>query len=136
MPRVEVPGVRVLVAVEKHCRRYWVIENDQQLGLAALAILKGRHKDGYWYLKPEEPKKPSMTAAQVEALPAGRVRDAANEELRIYQREQRWFERESQQYADIQKAIKTKDGALAWQILKARRDYEYEELHLEQTESW
>ena len=48
-----VHGPSVLVLREKHGNRYFDAGSDSELNRAALAILRERDTDGYWYLEPK-----------------------------------------------------------------------------------
>ena len=123
-----VPGV--LVVKEKHGTAYFHAPDEETLHKVALLILTGRHKAG-WYYAPEKPKAPDYTnEAEILKL-RGEIQRSAAAKLRQYVGALAQFEYESERFKDIQKAIETKDGALAWKILRERSDYEYEQVTLE-----
>jgi len=127
--KVFVPGVVILN--EKHDRFYFHAPDEETLHSVALRILKGRARHSYWYVKPEEPQKPDYTDPKEIAGLRGNLRKTAEEQLARYKAELAFFETSTLRFGDIQKAITTKDGALAWKILQERSGYEYEEIVFE-----
>lgn len=127
--KVFVPGVVVLE--EKHGTAYYNAPDEETLHKVALTILKGRHKAGYWYHKPEAPKKPDYTDPTEIAGLRGDLKKRAEERLTRYKGELAQYEDEKLRFEDIQKAVRENDGALAWRILRERSDYEYEKVTLE-----
>jgi|SRR5271155_698784 len=126
----------LLVFKEKHGRRHFHVIDDKALLRAALHVLTERHKEGYWYPKPEtseKPHPPDVAEADIEKLPTS-LRETAKEALRNFQDWLAAYEKEVSKYADIVKAVATKDGRAAWTILRDRRNYEYEGFELESYE--
>jgi hypothetical protein len=99
-------------------------------------VLTGRAEDGYWYYKPEEPPKaPDFTKEQVASMPES-MRADATKKLQKHAEAMRYYDREVEDYNEIQKALKTRDGKLAWQCLRDRSNgMEYEGCSLERIES-
>jgi hypothetical protein len=126
---------KLLVFKEKHGQRYFYVHNDKALFKAALKILTERAKEGYWYYKPEEPPKaPDFTKEQIATLPES-MRADATKKLQQYTDACRRYDAEVEDYNEIQEALKTKNGKLAWQCLRNRSDGEYEGCSLERIES-
>jgi hypothetical protein len=92
-------------------------------------LLKERHKEGYWYTVPEVPAAPEYNRGGIANLPAS-LQASASRALDRYERERREYGKAAKQLAAIEKAIRDRDGAAAWRILIARRDHEYERIHL------
>ncbi len=129
-PIVEEPSV--LVLQEKHGDRYFYVASDKALFTTALAIVKERNSHGQWYPQPpgQAPAVPDVRAEDIPKLPKS-LQEAAKKKLREYTNEKRLYDEEIADYQEIQKAIATDDGKLAWEILHKRRDYEYEGILLE-----
>jgi hypothetical protein len=131
-PLIDRPSV--LVCHQKHGDIYYNAPDDAALCKAALSILKERLEDGYWYNDPadELPANPNMTDEQIDALPAGRIRDTARQEMTNYHVAVQEQGDAISMWKDIHRAIEENNGKLAWRILRDRRDYEYERCSIEQ----
>lgn len=130
-PIVEEP--MVLILHEKHGELHFHVPDESALFKIALDIVDKRLRAGHWYLDPKdyEPKNPGMTKEQAEALPEGPIRKAALDEIGRHQRqlnEYRWIK---EGWETIQKAVKEKDGRLAWRVLRDHSDGEYQRATLE-----
>ena len=135
-PRPIIREPKVLVFKEKHGDRYFNIPDDKTLFRVSLKILTERFEAGYWYYKPgdeDKPKAPDFTKEQVAAMPDS-LREGATKKLVSYQGELRRWERDSEDFNNVKKAVETKDGRLAWQCLLDYSDGEYQRCSLEQLE--
>lgn len=134
--KAKVPGPiitepRLLVFREKHGVSYYLVNDDNMLYAAALKVLTQRFETGYWYYKPaKKPEAPDFTQEQVATMPAS-MQAGANEKLSAYTRALRRYDVEVEDYESIKKAVKAKDGKLAWQSLCAHQNAEYEGFRLE-----
>jgi hypothetical protein len=127
--------MKIMVADEKHVTRYLRASTQAELEASALKLLTERHADGYWYVAPDEPTfKASTTLEQAQALPEGPIRVAALGEHAKMKRGLIQYEQDLADYKKIIDAVERKDGKLAWECLRARRDYEYENVKLEELE--
>jgi hypothetical protein len=126
---------QLLVLHEKHGNLYFHIKNDKVLFAIALDVLTNRLKSGYWYHNPTKydfkSEVPEISRAEAEALQEGGLKTLALEKVRAHERRQRDRDNELREWADLKKAVETKSGRLAWQVLKARSDHEYERISLE-----
>lgn len=130
---LEFPGV--LVAEEKHCTRYLRAGNLQELEASALKLLKERFDEGYWYYEPKkEPTAPAISKEAAEKLPEGNVKKLALQEIRQYERALAENADARDFWTQLKKALDEKDGKLAYKLLHARRDYEYENVEFETLE--
>lgn len=150
---------KVLVCHEKHGEWYWDATTPTQFRRSALAILRARWSDGYWYPDPtddglgkgewadkrrEEIRKANaMTKEQIEALPS----DAAKAIIRLRREDKQsrdwdarysaWYERAKAVLKDgapdlVQVGTKTpRMVSVAWGLLDERSDAEYEHVSLE-----
>lgn len=128
MPKL---GPRILVLKEKHDTSYYDVATDEKLHKVALQIVKERLGD--WIMKPDPPGKAdeyNLTSEQVAALPEG-LRKTYLSNLNHNKRMWREYEKQKAQYEAAVKAVEEKDGKLAFEVMKARQDYEYEEFSLE-----
>jgi len=133
MERPLISEPSVLVFEEKNGKRHFYIENDEALFATALKVLRERNKDGYWWYKPKAPEALDITEEQIPNLPKS-LQDKATEALKEYKEALRAFERDDREYQAIQKAIREKNGQMAWQLLYARRKAEYEAVEIETCE--
>lgn len=128
-PREPQAKRQALVAQEKHGTRVFDATTETALHKSALALVAERLKIG-WYYEPEEPKKPELTKEQVEALPEGKIRKEAKRQHRDYRQELEEHEEDVEFWQNVQTALETQDGALAWKCLQHRDDHEYEQVYL------
>lgn len=130
-PLIDRPSV--LVCHEKHGDLYYHVPNDQALCRAALSILRERLEAGHWYNDPKDelPADPNLTPEQIEALPAGPIRETAKREVASYQRAVREQGDAIEMWKNIHRAIEENNGKLAWTILRDRSDWEYERVSIE-----
>ena len=129
-----VQGPRLLVLKEKHEPIYFHCPDEAALHAAALLVLTGRLKSGYWYHEPPasaEPARPDYADPAEIATLRGNVQKKARALLYLYKENLQQHEREVAGYARIKAAVAAKDGAAAWQCLLDRRDGEYEGVRLE-----
>jgi|SRR5579859_3307873 len=137
----------VLVFTEKHSTRYFDASTLRAMLKSCLKVLTERRQNARWwygeaesledfkaYMK-EHGYYPSMTRDQVNALPPGSVRKAAEEEIRYYQ--ERLAEREEhEEFLKLcDEAIAAKDGRLAYEALDMRNQHEYERMNIESVET-
>jgi hypothetical protein len=133
----------ILVAHWKHGDVYYHVPTEAHLHAAALNLLNFHNENGYYAgLKHDEdeerqwgPKHPGMEAEEIEKLPEGPIRDAARKSWKEWSSYQDRLKLCNDEWKDIQHALKTKNGVLAWQILQERRDHEYERVSIESLES-
>lgn len=122
-----------MVLHEKHGELHFHIPDEATLFRVALDIVAKRLKAGHWYIDPKDyvPKDPGMTKEQAEALPEGPIKRAALQEVVSYQRRLSEYHGFKESWDDIQKAVKEKDGKLAWRVLRDYSDGEYQRVSLE-----
>lgn len=106
-----------------------MVDNDQELHAASLVILRGRLKSGYYYFDPGPPPE-GPGYHSVEGLPDS-LRPVAKIELSRHQHKAAMHAREKSQWEAINLACSSADGRMAWDILVARSDHEYERVSLE-----
>jgi len=117
---------QVLVFNEKHGERYFHVPNDETLFAVALHVLTERNAEGYWYYKPEpkeKPEAPDVTEEQIATLPKS-LQPAAAQKLREYKRALRDYQDSVEDYESIEKALRDKDGRVAWECIRDRGDHE------------
>lgn len=123
--------MRILVLEEKHGPFYFPAFTDEELYNSALTILKGRYQSGQWYFLDEYSlKEPYMSLSDVQLLPEGKLKTTALNQHLKYQKQKAEREEDQKHYNNILRAIKNKDGKLAWEILQYRSDFEYEAIRL------
>lgn len=132
-PKPIITKPRLLVFREKHGNLYFYVDNDDKLFASALKVLTERFKDGYWYYKPEleeKPEVPDFNEERVAAMPQSLQPDAYRK-LREYNDACLEYDAEAMEYDQIVKAVETKDGRLAYKVLRDRKHAEYEGFSLE-----
>jgi hypothetical protein len=134
-PRKFIDAPCVLVLKEKHGNRHFHIPDDATLFTVALGVVKQRASPDYgYYFAPDKPAPCDLTPDTVETLPAS-LRAEATRKLKDHERDVAYYERASEQWEWIQKAITESNGRVAWDVIQARSDYEYEEYRLERYEN-
>ena len=126
----------ILIAEEKDDTRYFVLNSKEDLFKVCLKLLKERATLGYWYNQDEPtspPGIPPYTKEEMEGL-KGKAKEGAMEEWLTYNSYLREYEIQKQLATDIKKALKEKNGELAFRVLDAR-GYEYEQIKLERPEN-
>jgi len=134
-PFVEQPSI--VICHEKHCERYFLVNNDADLFRVALSILKGRFKqtDWGWFIEPEAPpESPGFTAEDVAKLPAALQADA-QKKLQAYHQALRVNQNERADWEELQKVAQGTDGRAAWQVLRNNSDGEYARISIEQLDT-
>ena len=131
---------RIIVFDEKHGDRYFDASTAAKLQAVALKILTERLKSGYWYFKPEpfkeDPEKEiEKLTKDSEQITDSFLRNAAEERIGRLHKGLDAYKRDTRMWEEIQKAVKEKDGNLAYQLLNSRRNYEYEGFDLEYLEN-
>jgi len=122
---------QILVATEKHGTRYFDASTDEQLHRAALKLLAERKEMGWYYdPKPPDDAAPELTEEQIEALPDGKVKDAAVQQHLKYKATIRRYKDEHAEYLRMEKALAEQDGRAAWVFLQVHADFEYEQVEL------
>lgn len=127
---------RVLVEFGKYGNAYWNATGDR-LFPVALEILKTRVTNGAiisaktaakWR---DEEATPELTEEQIDALPAGKIKKAAETQRRNALSQRVEYDEMIRQANQVTQALATQDGVLAWIILSSRSDNEYEKIELQ-----
>ncbi|GAG23330.1 unnamed protein product [marine sediment metagenome] len=127
-------GGSVVIALrEKHSDAHFACHTLEEFSNAILEILWRRFHEGYWYYKPEKPKKASISLDETKKLPDGPTKDAAIQEHSDYKRCLEEYDREKEEFNDIKEALETRNIWLALGVLEYRSDYEYEGIVVRQT---
>jgi hypothetical protein len=114
---------RVLVANHKHGKTVFDISTKERRDLVSLFLVKRRIKEGTYQDPGEAPR--TYAEEDLQKIPAG-LRELAREVAQRNRWQSRLFPRDKRLWDDANKAVATDDGALAWQVLVARSDCEYE----------
>lgn len=121
--------MRILVQHHKHGECIFNATTLEQLHKAALYILFNNNDCGFYY-DGDEPDPLDFDPASLDSLPAS-LRRQAEEKIKQHERNMRNYLHQHEFYTDVQAALAEKNGALAWQILRARTHHEYERVELE-----
>lgn len=130
-PVIEEPSL--IICHEKHGDIYFHVKDEEAVFRVALDIVTKRLRAGHWYVDPKdyEPKNPSMTKEQAEALPEGPVKKAALQEHTSHKRAVQEYLGLKETWELIHKAVNEKDGRSAWQVLRDYSDGEYQRVSVE-----
>lgn len=129
---------QLMIFTDKHSTSHYLCENQDAVGRACLMVLKERLDPRYGdiqrnrtvYLHPGPESEiyglqEELSKEAAEALPEPYRKQALNVIKENAKRRAEWTQA-VELFKNAKKAIKTKDGDLAFLILLARRDYEYE----------
>lgn len=121
----------ILVEKQKYGENLYIINNITDLEKISLNILKYRVKNKYIYKPEKEYCKPSLTKEQIDCLPEGKIKIIAKEEYRDYLQNEKAYNVMLEEYNLANKALKEKNGKIAYDILWDRCFFEYEYIHIE-----
>ena len=130
-------GPRLLVVTEKHGSYYYFVQNEAVLHAAALAIVKRRFEEGYWYGREEDFETGFDKAAyleektRIETLQDKEIRNAALKAHAAKLETVKWEQKGRDHFLMAKKAVERGDGSLAWLLLQDRSGHEYEHVELE-----
>jgi hypothetical protein len=121
--------MRILIQHHKHGEAIFDATTPEQLGKAALYILFNNNDCGFYYDE-DKPDDLDFDPAAIDTMPES-LRAGAKKQVEQHKRDVRRYLEVHSFYEDVQTALAEKNGALAWELLKARRDHEYERVELE-----
>lgn len=123
---------------DKHQNQEAILASEKGFADFCLRVLKDRMKSGAYYSNPNlpenQPEKPSLTPEQAAALPEGKVKKMAMLEIDNYIQGIKNWEHQKSFWDDANKAIKNKDGWLAYECLMGRAQYQYEGIRISNPE--
>jgi hypothetical protein len=120
----------IVIFKEKHGDRYFIANNQEELGKICLQVLTERFDDGYWYYKPEPLGEDDKIIDIPEDLPEDVKGDIErrNGAMRNKIRSHKYAVHD---YKLIEKAYQDRDPKAAYHVLQNRSAYEYEEMAIE-----
>ena len=131
----QLKGNTILVVKEKHGTRYFDARNAPSFAMACLKLLKERRDKGYYDVEEPRVKEPAISEEQVKALDeSSGIKLAAEREWYWYKNSWADYEEDRAMLVEVNKAIETEDGLLAYCVLRHRDNHEYEEVKLETLE--
>lgn len=116
---------RLLVLKDKHENEYFLITDIDALWRASLQIVEARLIQLYFYEPKREKLIEEVPDDVIDKLPEAMKKKAISDKGSNKFAEKR-YQRELEQWQNIQKALADKNGALAYKILDDRKDHEYE----------
>lgn len=122
---------RILIAEEKHRRRYLRAETPQQLFASALKLLKERINQ-YYHPSDEEIAQVQahiLSDEVIEKLPVG-YRGDAQRKSAYKKRQLEDLLQQRDDWARAVQAVEENDGSLAWTVLSLRTDHQYEHVDI------
>jgi len=120
---LENPPKAVIVCREKHGVQYFSANNTEEIGLAALHIVKERHEQGYYSLG-VEPIKPDRKPEDF--LDSPKFATVAKKEWEIYERSLRQYKEEKHFYEVLECTLSENHYGSAVYLLEDHNDSEYE----------
>lgn len=126
---------RIVMFDEKHSQRHFIYNNRAEFYAIMLFVLIERFESGDWYFEGDMPEEMEMSLDEIEKIKDQATKDFALEKYHNYQRELKDYQKENQQYLNIEKAVQEKNGQIAYNIMASRRNYEYENFETIEPES-
>ena len=123
-------GPKLLILKEKHCNRYFHVTNERTLFRIAIEVLRERYEEGWYQDDPRTPDGPGFVEAAMETLPQS-LRAAARQQLDGYKHDYKEWETARNFALRTKRALKDKNGRLAWTLLNERSGHEYEQATLQ-----
>ena len=120
----------VIVCEEKHGTRYFVANSTEDIGRAALHLLKERNEQGY-YPEPDAP--PEEPQNKPEEMVDAQMVKSCKEQWERYNSVLESLAQEREFYESVQKALKENHYVLATRLLESRDGYEHEGFVIETT---
>ena len=120
----------VIVCEEKHGIQYFVSNSTEDIGRAALHLLKERNEQGY-YPEPDSP--PEEPQNKPEEMADSQMVLFCKEQWEQYKMVLESLAQEREFYESVQKALKENDYVIAAGLLESRDGYEYEGFVIETT---
>lgn len=119
---------------DKHENHYSVCLNKDELEVACLHQVWIKYHDNYYGVIPE-PMKPTITQGQIDEMPnceakQGALRDWLNYKTELYGHKETTYWGEI-----INIALQNRDGVMAFAILEAHNDYQYEGFEVKKSEA-
>lgn len=126
---------QILIAKEKYSTRYFDASTPELLAESAFKLLKERWDDGYWRDLDDPPKdKDILSEEQIAVLPTENLRNSESQKRKEFLKEFRYWEESMAEYRAVANCIKNNLKNQAWNLLRNRSDYEYENVELETLE--
>lgn len=125
----EVITNKVLLVKTKHSDDYYAIPTLNDLYKAALSILSDRFEAGYFYKSEIPTNTLDYTYEDIEKMPESFRKEAKSKLDEVCNMIERCI-KECEEVNMIEKALREKNGLLAWSIIKNRNGYEYEEIEI------
>jgi hypothetical protein len=119
---------RIMILYDKGDPLYYDVSTDEQLYYISLKILKLRFESGnyYGFEESNKPQPPKISREEAKKIIDKDVKNYVLHRIEIYKIDLETFNKEKEFVNAIKKAVETKDGKLAYQILRKRRDAQYE----------
>lgn len=119
---------RILILKEKHCTRHIYVPTDEILFAFCLKLVNERNVEGYYndltcLKEPEEPQKPIDYDNQPQY-----VQQLYTSKLKAYKSDLKDYQYSLEDIDFLKRSLE--DGQTAYDFLKSRYKYEYEEIEL------
>jgi len=125
-------GSRPVIVVfrEKHCEpKHACLDRDEFERLCLTAVWERYHR-GYYEAYPE-PSSPPLPKEQVAAMPDSDTKRAAQREWEHHASAMGWHQESLEVLGLAETALRDRDGGIAFLVLDARSDAEYEGFEIE-----
>ncbi len=126
---------KILIAHEKHCKRYFDASTDDLRNAACLKILSERFDRFFYDYSLQEPSdKNILSDGQIAQLPTENLKAQELRKRKDYLEELRQYKKEIEFYNAVKSTIESRDGLSAYYLLLQRDDGEYEGFDIEDLE--
>lgn len=124
----EIVTNKILIVKDKYSDDIYSIPTLKDLHKVCLHILEYRFENNFFY-KSTLPEELDFTEADIEKMPES-FKEEAKAKLRTYLSMVKNAKETNREYEEAENAIKTKNGDLAYSIVKSRSGYEYEDFEI------
>lgn len=124
--------MKIIVFKDKYCTRYFKADTKEQLNHAALTIMKERLEQK-WYSRPREPQYLTEVSEEIyQQLPAA-LKETEDRNRKRNREEKKYYESQILFFQLLDAEIEKPSGN-AFQILRLRRDHQYEGFEIQELE--
>ena len=117
------PPKAVIVCQEKHGIQYFSANSTVEIGMAALHLVKERHKQGYYWMG-REPTQPDRKPEDF--LDSPKFAAVARREWEVYERDLQQYKGEKEFMGVLERTLTENHYGGAVSLLKSHDGYEYE----------
>lgn len=124
----------LIIFGDKHENHYSICLNRDELEVACLEWVWIKYHDNYYGIIPE-PMKPTITQEQIDAMPNCEMKQGALRDWLSYKTELHGHQETTYWGEIINIALQNRDGVMAFAVLEAHNDYQYESFEVKKSEA-